>query len=67
MVLAQHGCCAICWKTQKRALAVDHHHPSGKVRELLCGSCNALLGLAKENKAIMEAAIRYLDKHEKAD
>lgn len=63
MVKDQNGQCAMCSATQKRALSVDHHHASGKVRQLLCGSCNALLGLAKERKEILLAAIYYLDKH----
>lgn len=59
----QNGKCAICLRTQKRALAVDHHHESGRVRKLLCGSCNALIGMAHERTDILLAAIAYLDKH----
>ena len=43
----QKGCCAICDKHQKnisRTLFVDHCHKSGKVRGLLCISCNYNLG-----------------------
>lgn len=63
MVKAQNNQCAMCAATQKRALSVDHHHASGKVRDLLCGSCNALLGLARENIEILKAAIAYLIRH----
>jgi hypothetical protein len=66
MLIEQNGVCAICFNGQKRALSVDHSHLSNRVRALLCGACNALLGLAKENKVVLEAAIIYLDKHNNA-
>lgn len=37
----QDGRCAICTRIpRRRRLAVDHSHLSGKVRALLCLSCN---------------------------
>lgn len=39
----QKGCCAICGKHQsklKSKLHVDHCHVTGKVRQLLCKTCN---------------------------
>src|SRR3954467_6012016 len=47
----QNGCCAICSSKEKR-LNIDHCHKSRKLRALLCGPCNRLLGLAKENPEI---------------
>ena len=43
----QNECCAICKEHQlkfKRRLAVDHRHSDGRVRGLLCGNCNRLVG-----------------------
>ena len=40
---AQGGCCAMCKKHQQRLayrLSVDHCHKTGKVRALLCPTCN---------------------------
>lgn len=54
--------CAICRKPEnnKRRLAVDHCHQSGKVRALLCGACNNNLGVFELNKHKFEAYLaRY--------
>jgi hypothetical protein len=40
---------------------IDHDHQTGKVRGLLCGFCNSLLGYAKDDPATLESAIRYLE------
>ena len=40
LFLAQQGKCALCRRTQKRRLFVDHNHETGKVRGLLCTACN---------------------------
>jgi len=41
-------------------LSVDHDHKTGQVRGLLCRSCNLVLGFAREEPEILEAAITYL-------
>lgn len=41
---------------------VDHDHVTGTIRGLLCSKCNTLLGMAKDNIAILENAIKYLKK-----
>lgn len=57
----QSGKCAICkLKEQKRELAVDHNHTTGKVRGLLCHKCNVSLGLLKESTENMESMISYV-------
>lgn len=60
----QDGKCAIC-KSDKR-LVVDHDHKTGKVRALLCGKCNCMLGHASDNPNILLAGIQYLKKHKTA-
>jgi len=63
MLAAQHGQCAICGELPERALQVDHDHATGRYRELLCEKCNRMLGFARDNAAILRAAIVYLGKH----
>lgn len=62
MIISQAGRCAICRKFEK--LSVDHNHKTGKVRELLCGACNSLIGFAEENVSILKGAIKYLRRHQ---
>ena len=58
----QEGKCAICRQAPGiRGLAVDHDHNTGKIRGLLCGNCNVLLGHAKDNPATLRAAAEYLE------
>jgi hypothetical protein len=59
----QNGCCLICKRHQtdfKKRLAVDHCHESGKIRGLLCSSCNTALGLFKDSVDSLTSAIEYL-------
>lgn len=68
MLSLQNHKCAICGIDEKEAtkqkLYVDHCHKSGKVRALLCHSCNAGIGLMKESIQTLTKAIAYLDKHQ---
>jgi GTP cyclohydrolase FolE2 len=52
------GICSICGETQP--LVVDHCHVTGKVRGLICPSCNSLLGYSKDNVKTLTQAITYL-------
>lgn len=61
----QGNSCAICKKPfplfqNHRGLMVDHDHQTGKVRGLLCLSCNSLLGRANDEIEILNNAIKYL-------
>jgi hypothetical protein len=47
MVDVQGGLCACCGKASK--LVVDHCHKTGRIRALLCHSCNTALGLLNES------------------
>ncbi|KOX53929.1 hypothetical protein ADL19_14950 [Streptomyces purpurogeneiscleroticus] len=60
----QDGKCKICHGGPKglhSTLVVDHDHETGAVRGLLCGSCNALLGMAGDDIEILDRARRYLN------
>ena len=39
----------------------DHNHKTGKVRGLLCSSCNLILGYCNDNRDILSRLIVYLD------
>ena len=60
MRLSQQGKCAIC-KLEKKRLVVDHCHNTGRVRSLLCTTCNAGLGQFKDSTSLLEASIKYLN------
>jgi hypothetical protein len=70
MLAAQDGKCGICGSREagtrggkSKAFAVDHCHKSGKIRGLLCESCNQGIGKLKEDRNILLAAVAYLDRH----
>lgn len=71
MLEEQKGVCAICGcpetKPNAKYLAVDHNHETGIVRGLLCNNCNRALGLLKDNKEILQNAIKYLEKYERSN
>lgn len=72
MLKNQDNKCAICNNYQTttkpngeiRDLDVDHNHKTGKIRGLLCGSCNTGLGLLKEDVLILQNVIKYLLKYQ---
>jgi len=47
--------------------AVDHCHKTGKIRGLLCTSCNTALGLLKDSEHRLHSAIKYLQHHSRED
>lgn len=63
MRTTQENRCRICSKIFDKTPHVDHDHETGKVRELLCGPCNSVIGLVKEDTNILLAAIKYLKSH----
>lgn len=61
MYLVQDGLCKICCiKLNMQNCHIDHNHETGKVRALLCGTCNKMLGLARDDIFVLQSAIDYL-------
>jgi hypothetical protein len=62
----QNDLCAICkspegnWKANGSKLVVDHCHKTGKVRGLLCPSCNRGLGQFEDNAERLKSAMIYI-------
>lgn len=59
MVAEQHGICCICLAGP--AEHVDHCHETGRVRGVLCFSCNAALGQFKDRPDVMRRAATYVE------
>jgi hypothetical protein len=72
MLEAQEGVCAICkrpevsygrikdWRIRSpKRLSVDHNHKTGKIRGLLCNTCNWKLGVF-EDKEFKVEVLKYL-------
>lgn len=72
MIAAQKGLCTICGKPETavfngniKTMHVDHCHKTNMLRDLLCGKCNGMLGLATDEPAILRAAADYIERHAK--
>ena len=62
-IFKRQGCkCKICQTGEEPSMGwhTDHDHKTGKVRGILCHSCNTGLGKFKDDTEILEAAISYL-------
>ena len=60
------GVCEICRVRPEpdslgRTLHIDHCHKSGRIRGVLCFSCNTSLGKLKEDPEIVRALLNYLE------
>jgi Recombination endonuclease VII len=62
--------CAICNQEERKVtrgkvvmLAVDHDHATGKVRGLLCHTCNVALGLLQDSPGLLANALSYVRHH----
>jgi len=61
----EHKCyiCGASNTSSGKCLFVDHCHISGKIRKLLCQSCNSGLGMFKDNPYVLLKAAEYLKEH----
>ena len=69
---AHNGICAICGQQETfinqqtgllQQLSIDHCHTTGKVRGLLCQSCNFAIGCAQDSVGIIESMIHYIESY----
>lgn len=61
LVVDQGGKCAICAENMLKP-HLDHCHTTGKIRGLLCGSCNHAVGSFKDSSLKCFLAASYLQK-----
>lgn len=69
MLAEQGGLCAICRTDtpngpSRHYFLVDHDHQTGKVRGLLCGKCNTILGYLDDDSERAHRLIAYLERGE---
>ena len=55
------GTCPLC--SRAGTLLWDHDHKTGRGRGFICGSCNLMLGFAKDRPEVLEAGARHLRDH----
>lgn len=69
----QNNCCAICNTTNPslksknhKYFSVDHCHQTGKIRGLLCATCNSAIGLLGDCPETIANASLYLSRTQSA-
>jgi len=64
MLEAQEGKCALCRRApdKGRKLSVDHNHKTGKVRGMLCITCNSFLSRVDADASVVERILPYVSK-----
>ena len=63
----QGGGCKVCGATTSRngrRLHIDHSHITGKVRGLLCDTCNLTLGNYEKHPEWLRGLASYIGEHE---
>lgn len=64
VLVSQGGVCAICGNGSIRdghhTFHIDHDHETGRIRGLLCYSCNCAIGHFHDDQSLMKLAIEYL-------
>jgi hypothetical protein len=75
-ILEEQGGCKICGEDLLEANSqwyTDHDHNccvqnrscENCRRGILCRACNLMLGFARDNKQVLEQAVRYLEEYER--
>ena len=62
LIKKQHNKCAICGLDLNGKSVVDHDHQTGRVRGILCNSCNTGIGLLKDDPQLLIVASEYIRK-----
>jgi hypothetical protein len=63
MLAAVNGKCEICGAENSyngHRLGIDHNHETGKIRGILCKSCNLGISALQENDSIIQSAAQYI-------
>lgn len=62
---SKNGCqlCGRIKSGESRRLAIDHCHETGKIRGVLCNSCNTVLGKYFDNQEMFDKFIKYKRKN----
>jgi hypothetical protein len=65
LLRSQAYVCALCEQGCRSGnrLSIDHCHATGRVRQLLCGTCNRGLGLLKDDPSLLRRAADYVERH----
>lgn len=70
MIKEQDGLCAACGQPLNGTSGqgcfspvVDHDHKTGKVRQIIHGRCNTIIGHADDNPEILRKCMEYLERH----
>jgi hypothetical protein len=65
MLDKQNHQCGLCGDDLKggKATHIDHCHFTGKVRKVLCSTCNTGLGKFKDDPKLLRKAAEYLEQH----
>ena len=65
MLFRQNFSCPICRKDLRIFRRhIDHNHKTGKIRGILCGACNAGIGMLGDNVEVLSKAIDYLQRED---
>ncbi|MET9385308.1 endonuclease VII domain-containing protein [Streptomyces sp. NPDC002928] len=52
---------AVDGKGNVKTLSVDHCHETGRIRGLLCNTCNRAIGLLRDSPTLLREAAKYLE------
>lgn len=68
IISKQNGKCPICdIGLSDTKASLDHNHCTNQIRGVLCGRCNLVLGMVREEISILRSAIKYLENWSKND